>query len=84
MLSRRVDHSQCLFRKRPADSFAVVSNQRNSWQDSSGNKKGNSDSEQDGHLLPGVIEQQHMVEQMLTYGIKCQGGDSSTFRCDLP
>lgn len=68
------EHSRCLFRKRPADSFAVVSNQRNSWQYSSRKKKGNANSEQDGHLLPGVIDQQHMVEQMLSYGIKCQGG----------
>lgn len=74
MQDSRVEHSQCLFRKRPTDSFAVVSNQHNSWQYSSGNKKGNANSKQDGHLLPGVIDQQHMVEQMLSYGIKCQGG----------
>lgn len=74
MQNSRVVHSQCLFRKRPTDSFAVVSNQHNSWQYSSGNKKANANSEQDRRLLPGVIDQQHMVEQMLSYGIKCQGG----------
>jgi len=72
MQNSRVEHSQCLFGKRPTDSFAVVSNQNNSWQYSSGNKRSNANTEQDGHLLPGVIDQQHM-EQMLSCGITCQG-----------
>lgn len=71
MQNSRVEHSQCLFRIKPTHCFAVVSN---SWHYSSGNEKENANSEQDGHLLPGVIDQQHMVEQMLSYGIKCQGG----------
>lgn len=42
-------------------------------QQLAGKKRGNAGSEWDGHLLPGVTDQQHMVEQVLSYGVKCQG-----------
>lgn len=46
-------------------------------QQLAGKKRGNAGSEWDGHLLPGVTDQQHMVEQVLSYGIKCQGGQKN-------